>query len=418
MNAQKNDTAMENSNNDLIQKTEIIRGLYLGLLGREPDSPGLSHWVKVWTDGSDLNYIVDCLTNSDEYRLSARPILEKNDKDLQIKDASVYKKFPLIYKPENMPFLSQRGQSRPLMLMIETVNICNNDCIICPYSVQSRSKNIMPMDIFKKAVDDYVKIGGGALSLTPLVGEVFLDKLLMSRIDFVKPKSEITSLSVTTNALLAKRYKDEDLEKIVQSFDQINISIYGLDREEYKTMTNRDAYEDVIKSIERIVGFSQDNVSFGFRHLRDRSNEEVYDWVDNLVKKTGKNVKIHSRTNTYSNWSYFDTSAPLPFGASWSKANINMTQCLIPILNCQIMSNGDVSFCACANFNATGELMIGNIMETSLMDIYNSEKVRKLWDYETYGVPNFCQTCSFHTPIEYLESTPWVFRDPVRYIGG
>ncbi|WP_103669903.1 radical SAM protein [Pseudanabaena sp. BC1403] len=401
---------------DIVQKSEIIRGLYLGILKREPDADGLSQWMDTWTSWDDLEYISVCILSSDEYKCLSKSFYSRAN--TKTEDNSVYQKFPLIYKPENMPFLSQRGQARPLMLMIETINICNNDCIICPYSAQSRQKSTMPMHLFEKVVDDYIEMGGGAISLTPLVGEVLLDKLLLQRIDFVKSKKAITSLSVTTNALMAKNYTDYDLEILIRSFDQINISIYGLDREEYKLMTRRDMYDQVIDSIERILKFSQNNISFGFRHLKNRSKEDVQQWIDNLVSNTGKNVTIHSSTSTYSNWSYFDTSISLPFDASWSKVNVNKSQCLIPILSCQVMSNGDVSFCACANFNATGELMIGNIMENSLTEMYNSEKVRKLWDWETYGIPSFCQMCSFHTSVDSVGTVPWIFRDPVRYIGG
>jgi len=59
---------MQNSSYDIVQKSQIIRGLYLGLLGREPDQNGLSHWLKVLLESQDLDYIVNCFVNSDEYK--------------------------------------------------------------------------------------------------------------------------------------------------------------------------------------------------------------------------------------------------------------------------------------------------------------------------------------------------------------
>ncbi|KQV84499.1 hypothetical protein ASC90_00145 [Rhizobium sp. Root1220] len=52
----------------------IVRGLYLSLLGREPDASGLAHWIASWQSGSDLTAIANGLMSSDEYksrRLSA-----------------------------------------------------------------------------------------------------------------------------------------------------------------------------------------------------------------------------------------------------------------------------------------------------------------------------------------------------------
>ncbi len=59
---------VESTKSKLVRESEIIRGLYLGLLGREPDEMGLSNWLKVWTDRGDLNYIVNCFMSSDEYQ--------------------------------------------------------------------------------------------------------------------------------------------------------------------------------------------------------------------------------------------------------------------------------------------------------------------------------------------------------------
>jgi FkbM family methyltransferase len=70
---------MQNPNYDIAQKSQIIRGLYLGLLGREPDSHGLSHWLKVLLESKDLDYIIDCFVNSDEYKSNSSRIVMDED---------------------------------------------------------------------------------------------------------------------------------------------------------------------------------------------------------------------------------------------------------------------------------------------------------------------------------------------------
>ena len=54
---------------------------------------------------------------------------------------------PVLGRGRYLRRLSHKGRHRPVMLICETVNICNNDCIICPYSVHSRSKGTMTMQI-------------------------------------------------------------------------------------------------------------------------------------------------------------------------------------------------------------------------------------------------------------------------------
>jgi FkbM family methyltransferase len=46
---------------------DIVRGLYRGFLGREPDGPGLAHWSGVLAGGGDCGELLRAITGSDEY---------------------------------------------------------------------------------------------------------------------------------------------------------------------------------------------------------------------------------------------------------------------------------------------------------------------------------------------------------------
>ena len=41
---------------------------------------------------------------------------------------------------------------RPLLLQLETVNTCNNLCVICAYESQDRPKSVMTMRIFERGI--------------------------------------------------------------------------------------------------------------------------------------------------------------------------------------------------------------------------------------------------------------------------
>src|SRR6267378_5756530 len=63
---------------------------------------------------------------------------------------------------------------RPFELHLELTNLCNADCIFCPYQFQEREVQFMTDDVFAKAVSDYVSIGGGSVGLTPIVGDALI----------------------------------------------------------------------------------------------------------------------------------------------------------------------------------------------------------------------------------------------------
>lgn len=304
------------------------------------------------------------------------------------------------------------------MLICETTNICNNDCIICPYGRMDRKKSIMPLELFEKVLSDYSAMGGGALSLTPMVGDVFLDKFLPQRIDLVNKYESITKLSVTSNGTFADRFGRTELAYILNHLDRIHISIYGLDSEEHRLMTQKDDYERVLGSIRAIIENCTDKakIAFGFRILKTYGDAQVRRWItDNFHADIP-----FGQTRRYANWGgTLNTMVPLPFDAEWSEVKRNTTACLMPLAACQVYVNGDVSFCHCCDYNAAREFALGNVAEHSLIDILNGTRAYELWASQSTGdMPAYCQNCSFHLPLDNLHQHEYVFQDPIRFIGG
>ena len=239
--------------------------------------------------------------------------------------------------------------SRPIMLICETVNICNNSCVICADSIMTRERNIMPLPLFKHVLDSYVSMGGGYLSLTPVVGDIFMDPYLLDRIAILNEYKGrgISSLSVTTNAVLAQRYSIRDLQYIVNAFDRIFISVYGRDAEEYATMTRRNNFDDMLKSANEIIRLIDDRrkIRIGFRLTGNYTEQELSSWVqDNF----GVTIPFHAM-NTFANWGNIDTRLKTQLPVKWLPHIYNTTQCFIPLLAAQVFSSGHLSFCPCAD---------------------------------------------------------------------
>ncbi|MGC2063329.1 MAG: radical SAM/SPASM domain-containing protein [Thermodesulfovibrionales bacterium] len=314
-------------------------------------------------------------------------------------------------------YLIHKGLSRPLMLLCETTSYCNNNCIICANSIMTREKAVMPMDTFRLVLDSYSEMGGGRLSLTPVVGDIFMDPFLPDRLDLIAEYKQkgISTLSVTTNAVMAGKYSERELRRIVNCFGRIFISIYGLDADEYKAMTRRDTFYDMMESVRTILRLIDDveKIGFGFRLLREFNDGDLESWT---MRNFG--VKItYQAMNTYANWGKLDTRQRLPQAAKWLPDVDNTVQCFIPLFAMQVFSNGGVAFCPCDDFNSDEDLLLGNIRNNSLLEIYNTERVKKLWDFESH-IPSFCRRCSFHRPVSQLVEYPWIFDRPLDYIGG
>jgi Radical SAM superfamily len=83
----------------------------------------------------------------------------------------------------------------PRALHIEGTNICNAKCVFCAYPQMERPKQTMPMDEFRRIVDEYVAMGGRHVSLTPIVGDPFVDPHFLSRLDDLCARPQLSGLS-------------------------------------------------------------------------------------------------------------------------------------------------------------------------------------------------------------------------------
>jgi radical SAM protein with 4Fe4S-binding SPASM domain len=308
--------------------------------------------------------------------------------------------------------------TRPVKLGCETVNLCNNDCVFCGYGSQSRTKGHMGLEVFAKVLRDYSDIGGGYISLTPMVGELFLDRHLMERLRLVSEFPKIQGLIVASNVAMAHRFDDAELQFIIGSFKKFHISVYGLDEEEHFALTRKRTYEKMLKGIRRALLFSSGNVKLTFRLAKARPPDAIQEWFRTYIAPflwaKGGSLGQHEIINvlsTYMNWGRLDTSVALPFDAKWQPDVVNSEQCAVPKFSHVVLSNGDVAFCHCSNFDNVEELRLGNIHEHSLGELFTSERTRRLWDWKSFGVPEFCRTCTFHRPMSVLAQPGYLSPD-------
>ena len=67
-------------------------------------------------------------------------------------------------------------------LYIEVSNICNLRCKFCAYSKALNKKLIMSNEKFFKIINDATEFGYDTFGLTPITGEVFVDKKFIEKL--------------------------------------------------------------------------------------------------------------------------------------------------------------------------------------------------------------------------------------------
>src|SRR5260370_29339097 len=58
---------------------------------------------------------------------------------------------------------------RPFELHLELTNLCNANCVFCPYQFQTREIEFMSDEVFSKSVSEFISISVGSVCLTLIV---------------------------------------------------------------------------------------------------------------------------------------------------------------------------------------------------------------------------------------------------------
>ncbi len=311
-------------------------------------------------------------------------------------------------------FLFNNGKSRPLMLSCETINVCNNKCIICTNNVENYNKHIMSMNLFEKILGDYSDLGGGELSLTPRTGEILLDSFLIDRIKLINKYKLITGVSFTTNATLAMKYNDDVLDFIVNSLEVMHISVYGLNEKEHSLLTSRNTYLDMIEAIKKIIKLSNEKkrLFLGFRSLEYYDDFDISSWMKNNL-----GVELpYGKTHNYVKWpAHYKKNVRLPMGGKWLTERNNTSVCFMPLTTPIIHSDGSLYWCPCGAGFGDQQHYLGNLKHDSLTRLYNSNKIKKLWD-EREDIPNVCKRCAYHCSIDEIGKCLFIFDNPKHFV--
>jgi radical SAM protein with 4Fe4S-binding SPASM domain len=283
---------------------------------------------------------------------------------------------------------------RPFELHLELTNICNANCVFCPYQFQERPKQFMADEVFYKAVSDYMAIQGGSVGLTPIVGDPLIDPKFLERVRYLRGQPAIDRIFLTTNAILLDRFGVDEV--LTSGVNTINISTASFDRENYKKIYRSSAYDRMRNNVTQLVAQNSRlgnpvNISIGLR--TDRPLHEVMNDRDFQPI-----LKYHPAID-YA-WSFTSaggriTRDLLPLAMRLRKAPAKKEPCVNLYNGPIVLSDGNVLACSCvAAIDAVPDLLIGNIRQQSLLDIYTGELMRQIRNQFKPGGSTMNKTCA------------------------
>ena len=266
-------------------------------------------------------------------------------------------------------------------LDIETYNVCNFRCTMCPYPDMTREKMLMSMDLFKKIIDDAVKNNIGEVCLN-FYNEPFLDPLLFERIEYVKSKGLKVMFNSNGSLLTGEKINallDTSLDSISFSFDAATKEAYEKTRVGGDFNRTKNNILELIRERNRrglkkpfvIIYFVAQNDNFQeiskfksfWKEYCDRVN---IGWVD--ARRTEgllpEDLKIRKSRDIYPCRSIFQ--------------------------HMLVMSSGKVALCC---FDYDGSIVLGDLNEQSINEVWNSDKIKGIRELHLSGQGNKIKLC-------------------------
>ncbi|MCP4987321.1 MAG: radical SAM protein [Colwellia sp.] len=271
----------------------------------------------------------------------------------------------------------------PTIIYIETTNMCNINCIMCPTRIMNRPQENMGMELFKKIILQLDPV------LTELIvlhsdGEPLLNNHLPDMISFAKQKK--LKVSMSTNAVLLDRNMSKHI--INSGLDILTISIDGTTQEVYEKIRKGSDFIKVIGNVKNFLELKGKNPPFVILQMikmKENKNQEQ-DFLK-MWKKYGKNT--YPIIKPAIDW----------FSEHLQIINTN-SSCDRPWFGMVIQSNGNVVPCV---HDFDGKYVIGHTQDSPIYDIWNSTNMVKLRKSILKGrqTNNLCKNCNYISPIKH-----------------
>lgn len=291
----------------------------------------------------------------------------------------------------------------PPYVTFQLVNRCNFKCIMCPVSYVDENRDELDFETFKKAIDEIAKYG----SLIRFIGyeEPLLYSNIKEAISYVKSKN--LKLHITTNgSLLSDELIDFIIEKRV---DSMVFSFQGLSQDEYMTMRNvsEERYKKVLKNIQKLHNKRVEKLPFMKITTTITKRDNLNSQADFI--KLHSNYSDEVQISGFTHFIHIDKYFKKP--DIWTQLNIEKptqkdnVKCFLPNYEMLIKHNGDVLQC-CGLF--TDDMIVANIKDSSLYDIWHSQKANEIRKTINSGdLTSFdgCRICPIRYSYDKIDST-------------
>ena len=290
---------------------------------------------------------------------------------------------------------------KPAQLGLEFTNLCNANCVFCPYQYQQRAHEFMSDAVFGKAVGEYVAMGGGDIELTPIVGDPLIHPDFVGRVRHLRAQQGIGRIFTITNGILLDKHGIGDV--LASGLTAIFISTAGFEETMYRRIYRNPAYQRMRRNVLELV---RENDRLGKPvevTIALRGDRPLIE----LLKDPDFQEILEREPIVRSNQAYSDAGgkikqADLPGTIRLRVLRPHTEACAYTYWGPSVLANGMVVACNClASMDAERDIAIGDITTQSLLEIWRGPRMREL--REAFAARRLNQTCAGCTMYQNLD---------------
>ncbi|MFQ5671859.1 MAG: radical SAM/SPASM domain-containing protein [Nitrospinales bacterium] len=265
---------------------------------------------------------------------------------------------------------------------IETTNMCNAACIMCPREKMDRLEGVMEMDLYKRIVDECKELGASAVFLGGF-GEPLMDPMIVERIRYVKQQGMFCNF-ISNGSLWDETLAREIIEA---GLDEIRFSFYGQDKTVYEEVhrglnfeiTRNNIYNLI--NLRKTLGSKTPTVMVYFLNLsQNHAHLEAFreEW-----EPVADFIEIWEPHNFTNGRNYRDLDVPRKKESCGRPKNGPL----------QFQYDGTMIPCC---YDYAGKAVLGDCREQSIPEILRGEKyeaLRQAHANEDYSQQPLCDNC-------------------------
>jgi MoaA/NifB/PqqE/SkfB family radical SAM enzyme len=291
----------------------------------------------------------------------------------------------------------------PDRVYVESTNVCNLDCIMCPTGlhIDTRPKGFMDWDLYTSIVDEIAPFAEAVVLHS--WGEPLLHKRIYEMIEYAKERG----LWVETSTNATRLTEEASRKLLTAGLDRIYLSMDGLTKETYERVRVKGNFEEVLGNIERFLELKHELGSPIEADIQIVRLSETDAEVDEFVKRWRTSHAHLINIKELDTWGgQIDDVSSLSVEEEQPDVNRDRKPCPNLWYHCHIHWDGVLVSCS-RDYDAITPL--GNVRNGGVLETWNGARMKAMRRWHATG--DFCaQQC--------VSCTEWSWWTPAPFGGG